>query len=72
MKEAMNLKESKKEHTYGRVCREEREGRDDATILYFQKQEKEKKKHVILMIFRASWLNLTSSPTVGVLQLFSC
>lgn len=43
MKKVMNLKESKKEHTYGRVCREEREERGDTII--FSKMGKKKKNH---------------------------
>lgn len=41
MKKVMNLKESKKEHTYGRVCG--RKERGEMIQLYSQKREKKEK-----------------------------
>lgn len=48
-----------------------RKERREMIQLYSQKRGR-KRKIMILMIFRASWLILTSYPTVEVLQLFSC
>lgn len=51
-----------------------RKERGEMMQLYYilKMGNKKEKKNVILMLFRASRLILTSPPTLRVLQLFSC